>query len=92
LQGEDVGKVTARRAADGTPRVPAMWCFLNRRGLGAAIGRNQNDPTDFKSVVRVILHYIEKRAMNAPAEFISVERMILHYGECIVAQSLPPPR
>jgi hypothetical protein len=24
----------------------------------AAFGRNQNDPTAFKSVVRVILHYI----------------------------------
>jgi hypothetical protein len=24
-----------------------------------AFGRTQNDPTDFKSVVRVILHYIE---------------------------------
>jgi hypothetical protein len=32
---------------------------MNRRGLGAAVGRNQNDPTDFKSVVRVILHYVE---------------------------------
>ena len=27
--------------------------------FGAAFGRNQNDPTDFQSVVRVTLHYIE---------------------------------
>ena len=26
---------------------------------GPALPRNQNDPTDFKSVVRVVLHYIE---------------------------------
>jgi len=29
--------------------------------LGAAFDRNQNDPNDFKSVVRVILHYIKNK-------------------------------
>jgi hypothetical protein len=47
--------------------------------LGAVCCCTRNDPTDFTSVVRVILHYIELivRA-TAPTEFISVERMILH--------------
>jgi hypothetical protein len=58
---------------------------MNRRGLGAAFGRNQNDPTDFTSVVRVILHYIENNQRRTPApsraptgRLVAVERMILH--------------
>jgi hypothetical protein len=36
-----------------------IWTAKDAEKLGAAFARNQSDPTDFKSVVRVTLHYIE---------------------------------
>jgi hypothetical protein len=59
--------------------------------LGAAFGRNRIDPADFKSVVRVILHYLESEQRTplpsrAPTRraLVAVERMILHYAHRLV--------
>jgi hypothetical protein len=61
--------------------------FFNRRGPGAAFGRNQDrDPTDLVSVVSVILHCeATHETVAAPTELVSVERMILHFGRRTVA-------